>query len=468
MLLVAAGPLAADGPVAPAPPAPLIALESGVIHGPIPTLPDPTQTFELYLPRGFDPAKRWPLLMVFDPRSRGRFAAELFTAAADEWGWILASSNNTRSDGPFEPNLRAVNAMFPDLAARLPIDPKRIYATGFSGGAILAWIVGLETGQLAGVISVGGRPPEGMAAEIPSFAVWSTAGTLDFNHDPTVELDRIAARAGRAHRLELFAGKHAWFPAADASRAIAWMETTAMREGRRSIDAARVEALAAADRAAAEALRAAGDPLSARRRFLAVAASYRGLLGEAAIAELERAAAELERDPRTREAEKDEIWGSRLESAVRRRTGEAIAALRNEDPTPPAVRLRAILDLPSVRSAAARPGRRGAAAQRALASLAVQFGFYLPTELFAADDYPRALVALAIATEVDPGDPFAWYNLACAQARTGSPAAALESLGRALDAGLPDPGRIESDDDLASARARPEYSRLLERIRAAP
>ena len=33
----------------------------------------------------------------------------------------------------------------------MPIDPERIYAAGFSGGAMLAWALGRVTGGLAGV-----------------------------------------------------------------------------------------------------------------------------------------------------------------------------------------------------------------------------------------------------------------------------------------------------------------------------
>ena len=66
---------------------------------------DPTQTYTLYLPRAFDASKKWPVLLIFDPRGRSVLAAELFREAADTHGWILVSSDNTRSDGPMEPNL---------------------------------------------------------------------------------------------------------------------------------------------------------------------------------------------------------------------------------------------------------------------------------------------------------------------------------------------------------------------------
>ena len=73
LLLFAAVATAArsQSPAPAAAPLELAALARGVVHSGIAARPDPTQTYDLYLPPGFDAARRWPLLMVFDPRSRG-------------------------------------------------------------------------------------------------------------------------------------------------------------------------------------------------------------------------------------------------------------------------------------------------------------------------------------------------------------------------------------------------------------
>ena len=447
-----------------APPTDLARLERGMIHSGLPTGRDPTQTFELYLPAAFDPARRWPLLLVFDPRSRGRLAAETFVPAAEQWGWIVASSNNTISDGPFEPNLRAVNAMFPDLMARLPVDDRRIYAAGFSGGAIVAWVVGQQTGRLAGVISVGGRPVEGLEDQPPRFALWATAGTTDFNYQPTRHLDELAARGLRAHRLEYFEGEHSWFGAEDAARALAWLEVVAMREERRPTDATLVERLLAADLAGAEALLAAGAGPHALRRLRAIADTFRGL---ADVTSVERRAAALEADPAVHRGLKEETRADAFEQGARLRLANTLALLRNSQPVPPLARLEADLDLRRLLEVAGETGPRALAARRALGAVRAEFGFYLSRDLFASGDYVRAVPALRIATRSAPGDATAWYNLACAEARTGLSTEALASLERALDLGIPRPTQIESDADLASLHSDPTFFRLVEKARAA-
>jgi hypothetical protein len=66
--------------------------------------------------------------------------------AAEEHGWILISANGTRSDESMEPNERALRAIYPE-AARYGADPKRLYAAGFSGTAMVAWMMGINTGS---------------------------------------------------------------------------------------------------------------------------------------------------------------------------------------------------------------------------------------------------------------------------------------------------------------------------------
>jgi len=90
------------------------------------------------------------------PRGRGTAAAEIYTTAAEELGWIVVSSNDTLSDGPVEPNVRAVHALWPEIHTRFRTDPKRIYAAGFSGTVGVAWALGAERQELAGVIGPAG------------------------------------------------------------------------------------------------------------------------------------------------------------------------------------------------------------------------------------------------------------------------------------------------------------------------
>ena len=138
ILVCAASAAAAEVP-------PFRALVGEMVEG-VACASDPSQTYTLYLPPGFTNERRWPVLLVFDPRGRSLLAAELFREAAETYGWIIVSSDNTRSDGPLEPNLVAIQALWPEVHSRLPADFDRIYAAGFSGGVAVATLLARDMG----------------------------------------------------------------------------------------------------------------------------------------------------------------------------------------------------------------------------------------------------------------------------------------------------------------------------------
>src|SRR4029079_14751856 len=155
---------------------------------------DPTQTYTLYLPSKYESSREWPLLLVFDPGARAARAADTFRAAAERFGWILATSENSRN-GPWEPTLRAVNAMWPALLGGYAVDQRRVYTAGHSGGATVAWLVAQQTGQLAGVIASGQPNPESPIAKDKRFAWFGSAGHSDFNFLQVKNIDAMLSDA---------------------------------------------------------------------------------------------------------------------------------------------------------------------------------------------------------------------------------------------------------------------------------
>lgn len=68
-------------------------------------------------------------------------------------------------------------------------------------------------------------------------------------------------------------------------------------------------------------------------------------------------------------------------------------------------------------------------------------------------------------TRLRPDDPESWYNLACSHALLGAHPAALQALERAIQCGYADAHWMESDPDLASLAADPEFLRLVQHVR---
>lgn len=353
---------------------------------------DSSQTYTLYLPSSYDAAKKYPVLLILDPRGRGTPAAERFREAAEEQGWILISSNGSRSDEDGDHNERALRALWPEIA-RYSADPKRIYATGFSGTAMVSWGLGIKTGKLAGVIGVGGRLLEEVAPRKFSFAHFGFAGDYDFNNREMRAVDEALEREGKTHRFQSFEGVHQWMSPALAREALAWMEIVAMRDGLRPRDAAMIAKVYAAEIAASSALERSQRKLDALRRYRAAVRTFDGLL---TTDEARAAIARLERDPAVTRAIADEEKWDEYEKKYLTETFGRISQLLNGD----ASRLMQNFRVGELQKHATRGGAEGAAARRLLSSVYGQMNFYLPRALEARGEHDRAAVLKTVAARI--------------------------------------------------------------------
>lgn len=440
----------------------LAASERGKLVENVAARNDPTQTYTLYLPSSYDVAKQQPLLFVFDPRSRGTIAAEIFKDAAEEFGWILISSNQTRSDDDGSANNRAVRALLPEIP-RYASDPKRIYAAGFSGTAMLSWALGIKTNVFAGVIGVGGR----LVSEIPprqfSFAHYGFAGDVDFNNRDMRLIDtQLEIGNTRPHRFRQFTGDHRWISKELAREAIVWMELLAMKEKLRAPDATLIAQSYELDFAAARALESSNQRVDALRRYREIVRTFEGLH---AIDEASAAVARMQTDAATKrdlaELAKWDDFESRYMRDVFAQIAATFARLRAEDVPPSASVLAREFRIDDLQRRAKREGVEGITAGRLLEAMYTQSSFYLMRDLMQRREYALAAAVLGIATRIHPDRWHAWYNLGAAQARAGDRRRALESLEKAIAAGFDDRAYLLADEDFVSLRGDARFQALL-------
>src|SRR6186713_1365506 len=138
-------------------------------------LADPAQSYALYVPaRGNGAAM--PVIFFFDPHGDGALPLHKYRTLADRYGFILAGSNNSRNgnDGGTTENIW--RRLSEDLPGRHRIDPKRIYACGFSGGAKVAGYLALQHPVIRGVIAGGAGLPDGTPAGTFPFSLTLIAG----------------------------------------------------------------------------------------------------------------------------------------------------------------------------------------------------------------------------------------------------------------------------------------------------
>ena len=461
LCVVAAAPAPPPSPKAPE----ALDLPRGLLVARVPCVGHPEQAYALYLPKGYTPERRWPILYAFDASSQGRTVAELFQSAAETYGWIVVSSWNTASDGPMEPNFKAMSALWADTHARFAIDESRVYAAGFSGTVRFSCILALTApGTITGIIGAGAGFPFGTPPKKGNpFVFFGTVGDRDFNYYEMNDLDASLTAVAVPHRIEHFAGTHDWPPSELATQAVAWMEMAAMKAGKRPKDAAIVEAQWSADRARAQG-RAVSHPAEALHTWKAMAADYAGLRD---VAEAEREASVLAASPACQKELHD-----RQERDLRDKKiladGPGILARGNPGNEPVTVsQIAAQLKIPELKArAASADAEESLAAKRILNTYLGQTRFYLPQMYRERKEYDRAIFVLSVGAEILPDDPWTWVEIARFYALKGKPGhkKALEALQKAADKGLADAKILTAGEDFAALRQEEEFRQVLARV----
>lgn len=280
-------------------------LPTGQVVASVRAAANPSQSYALYLPKGYSPARAWPLILAFDPGGRGQTAVERYQAAAEQYGFVVAGSNNSRNYS--RDNDTAVTSMANDVLTRFRIDERRVYTAGMSGGARVAMGTALASTGIAGVMASSAGFPDGMPRASVPFAIFATAGTEDFNH---LEMRRVDAKLTSPHRLVIFEGGHVWLSSELAVEAVEWMEVQAMKDGRKPRDSAELNAIFSKRQTAVQAITNPKDELVALRSMVA---DFTGL---ANVSAAETRIATLERNPDVVNALRDDALSDNHETDV--------------------------------------------------------------------------------------------------------------------------------------------------------
>ncbi|MGA1978741.1 MAG: hypothetical protein ABSG89_12935 [Bacteroidales bacterium] len=183
------------------------------------------QSYALYLPAQYDNKKGWPVILIFDPSARGRTGVSIFIEAGRKYGFILACSNNSRN-GPLEDNFTAASAMLQDVEKRFSVDPRRIYAAGFSGGSRFAMAFAVMEERISGVIGCGAGLPNDrnyLPSGNSGFLYYGLAGTRDMNYLEMHDLPDFFSNQTRViSYLRIFPGGHQWPDSDLITEAVEW------------------------------------------------------------------------------------------------------------------------------------------------------------------------------------------------------------------------------------------------------
>jgi len=206
---------------------------SGKIIDTVQCREDPTQSYALYLPSSFDSTRSWPVMFIFDPAARGSLPLKTFMGSAEQFGNILACSNNSRN-GPWEIVMDAAAAMMQDIRSRYPVNEHRLYTSGFSGGSRAALSIAVTSNKIAGVIGCGAgmsHHQEYQPTENAGFNYLGIVGRKDMNYLEHHDLKTTFDELGIRNELVIFEGSHQWPPDETIFEAFLWLEVMGMEKG---------------------------------------------------------------------------------------------------------------------------------------------------------------------------------------------------------------------------------------------
>lgn len=285
------------------------ALQPGQIVDKVECAAKPEQSYALYLPSRYTADHAWPILYAFDPAARGRIPVERFQAAAEKYGYIVVGSHNSRN-GPWKVSDDALKAMWADTHERFNLDARRIYSTGFSGGARVATAMAMAVPDVAGVIACGAGFPGSQVPKKVPFAFFGIAGNEDFNYTELRQVRKDLEAQGSVNRFEEFDGPHSWCPAPLCTEAIEWMELMAMKSGRRPVDQELVDTLFDRAFSLLHHLESGGNVPGLYRGYARVARDFQGLKD---VSDFAQRAAAMKDSKEVRDALKQERQGDERE-----------------------------------------------------------------------------------------------------------------------------------------------------------
>lgn len=178
--------------------------------------------YYVYLPKSLKAARKYP--MLFYTSSGGGDAGTLnaLKEGAEMCGWVIACSVESKNgnDESFDHAKRCVN----HLKTALPIDPKRVYFSGNSGGAREAFHSASEL-EGAGVLAqIAGAKTDELKKGTPYFFI---SGAYDFNRYDT---SRSYAAVTRSGTIRFHPGGHGNGPDWLLTEGMVWLETQWQRK----------------------------------------------------------------------------------------------------------------------------------------------------------------------------------------------------------------------------------------------
>lgn len=171
---------------------------------------DASLSYCLYLPSNYSSEQKFPVIFIFDAHGDGSLPVKKYSGLAEEFGYILVASNNSKNGLQYDVVQRIASVMTQDAASKFSIDITKRYTLGFSGGARVAGFVAANEKDFAGAIGCGAPFLDERMKTIPDFFAFGFAGIDDFNLIEMTRSHEALEKVGLKNYFMVSSGKHEW------------------------------------------------------------------------------------------------------------------------------------------------------------------------------------------------------------------------------------------------------------------
>lgn len=393
------------------------------------------QSYALYLPTNYDISKPLPIIYAFDSHGNGSLPLSLMKKTAEELGYILVGSNNSKNGLSSEELNSIIQSLLSDTKTKLAIDTSRIYTIGFSGGSRVASMVAQTTDQVKAVIgcSAGFDPSK---VKTP-FSFIGIAGLEDMNY---LEMAYLHKKLDLIHTPNSFLvsyNKHQWPSEAIISHAISLLQLYAIKSGEAPANKPFVEAFKQTNTKYIAKLKATNHPDSIVKAYFINQELVNVLDGLTPIVELKADLIALQKDAPIQSYLNLQ---SALETEESKQQQELQEAYESKNEAWWNSKIKAL----TTAWKEEKTTQKRYMAKRLLGYISLSCYGYVSGAL-QNHNWQAASLYANIYQQADPENSETYYDLACLQANTGKPDEAIASLKLAVKYGFKDKHRLEND-----------------------
>jgi len=417
---------------------------------------DSTLSYALYLPKNYDPSLRYPLIIAFDSHAAGKIPVDLFSAEADRNGYIIAGSNNSKNGLPVNVSLRIYEEIRRDILQRLSVEATRIYTAGFSGGSRVAAYIALNKVDICGVIGCSAGFPQIDKPPLRKFSYLGIVGNSDFNYTEMKTLDKSLADAGFVNHLLVFDGTHQWPPLSLIPSVFTWLELDAMRQKLKPADTIYINRIKSGYQKDIDSLHQRNDFVG---EYLKCREALQYLNGVVDVSSFTAQAIQSGNTAQVKKKVEEDDRMARKETMLQQYYAASIGPQSLEWWKQEVKRMNNSEGQKNTNANA-----ESIMFKRVLSYLSLASYMQASTAL-KAGDLVKAGYLLQVYSLVDPANAEAPYLKATMQAEQGKDMESMKSLNQAVDIGFTDLKRMGSDPAFSRFKGKPDFERIISRIR---